>query len=124
MKNIDKLVDMIVHIERVLEKNIPTGYRQIVTEYVRQNMVPAVISGVLLIVLLIGLTYVIVQSIKLLNDYKIHGYYINMGTFALIYFLAFLTLVIATLVDLTYFTKFIQRIVAPNWYIINRLIHK
>lgn len=59
MKNVDKLTDTLIHIEHVLEKNIPKGYHEIVQEYVNQNIVTAVVSIVALIVIAILTVFII-----------------------------------------------------------------
>lgn len=116
MNNADKLTDTLIHIEHVLEKNIPKGYHEIVQEYINQNVVTAVVSIVVLISV-IALTVFIIKKYCNLQEETKNNYEL----------LLFGYMIIAALVCGYCFMSFVnalQHVVAPNWYLLQRLFHK
>lgn len=116
MNNVDKLTDTLIHIEHVLEKNIPKGYHEVVQEYINQNIVAAIVSIIALIAVVILTVFIIKKyyslSPKARDDNDIFFWlYIIFAICAVIYLGVWLTISV-------------QRAVAPNWYILQRLLNK
>lgn len=116
MNNVDKLTDTLIHIEHVLEKNIPKGYHEIVQEYMNQNIVTAVVSIVALIVIVILTVFIIKKYYSLTptarydND-TLFWLYMIFAIFAVSCFGVLLTVSV-------------RHAVAPNWFILQKLLSK
>lgn len=122
MNNVDKLTDTLIHIEHVLEKNIPKGYHEIVQEYVNKNIVSIGFYFIDLVALALIAFFIVKWCKRYTEDTKhdeeekfwargatiIAVIFLIVGGFALL----------GCMLDAT------QRVVSPNWYILQKLLHK
>ena len=123
----NNLSNEIVHLSKVLEKQIPKGYHEIVTEYVRQNIVNGTYKVLEAIVCAFAFYLMIKFLLRLINN-KDSFYYENsevslpgISLFAGIVFLG-IVLFILFITDLEDAAGNIQHAVAPNYYLIKSFI--
>lgn len=116
MKNVDKLTDTLIHIEHVLEKNIPKGYHEIVQEYVNQNIVKAAVSIIGLIVVVILTVFIVKKYFSLSQKARD-----NYETEIMVY------IVVAVFICgfcSSMLVGALEHVVAPNWFILQKLLSK
>lgn len=122
MNNVDKLTDTLIHIEHVLEKNIPKGYHEIVQEYVNQNMVALGFYFIDLVALAL-IAFFIIKWCKRYTEDTRHDeenkFWVRGVTI-----IAVVLLILVGFGLLSSMLDAAQRIVSPNWYILQRLLHK
>lgn len=123
----NNLSNEIVHLSKVLEKQIPKGYHEIVTEYVRQNIVNGifdVLEAMVVIFVLYLLIKVFVRSINNKEGFYYYEYEISLSGIFMNVGVATLSiiLVFAFFYDLEHAAGSIQHAVAPNYYLIRSFI--
>lgn len=122
MKNVDKLTDTLIHIEHVLEKNIPKGYHEIVQEYVNQNMVAIGFYFIDLVALALVAFFIIKWCKRYTEDVK-HDeedkFWVRFVTIIVVFFL-----IVAGFSLLSRMLDAAQRVVSPNWFILQKLLSK
>jgi len=121
--------DEIAHISKVLEKNIPKGYHQLVTEYVRQSVVSAV-GNLLLMFFLLGIVISFI-TIVLKSYYEHHknmifedyGDLTDAGAM-IVGIGGFLSMILFIVVIFAFTSMFteIEHAVAPNYYLIKSFL--
>ena len=127
----NNLSNEIVHLSKVLEKQIPKGYHEIVAEYVRQNITGA-IYDLLVMVFCILVVYFIIRTIKNANQNKKDSMFFEnyddpdismLGIIAVpvvvIIGIAVLIIFVSAFLDIR---TAIQQAVAPNYYLIKSFI--
>ena len=122
MKNVDKLTDTLIHIEHVLEKNIPKGYHEIVQEYVNQNMVAIGFYFIDLVALALLAFFIIKWCKRYTEDIKYdeeNKFWVRFVTIIVVFFL-----IIAGFSLLSCMLNAAQRAVSPTWYILQKLLSK
>lgn len=122
MKNVDKLTDTLIHIEHVLEKNIPKGYHEIVQEYVNQNMVAIGFYFIDLVVLALVAFFIIKWCKRYTEDTKHdeeNKFWVRFVTIIVLFFL-----IVAGFNLLGSMLDAAQRVVSPNWFILQKLLSK
>jgi len=127
----DKLSSEIVHLSRILEKQIPKGYHEIATEYVRQNIVSAVSKTILVILLLmiviIG-TRILIEAYKnksksrLFSDSHFYENECKLNSLGIALIIASGFCLVFALFELPDIRTAIQHAVAPNYYLIKSFI--
>lgn len=116
MKNADRLTDTLIHIEHVLEKNIPKGYHEIVQEYMNQNIVTAIVSIVALIVVVLLTVFIVKKYYSLSEEIREDNY--------MLFWLYIVFAIVAVLSFGAWLTVSAQHAVAPNWFILQQLLHR
>lgn len=127
----NNLSNEIVHLSKVLEKQIPKGYHEIVAEYVRQNITGA-IYDLLVMAFCILAVYFIIRTIKNANQNKKDSMFFEnyddpdismLGIIAVpvvvIIGIAILIIFVSAFLDIR---TAIQQAVAPNYYLIKSFI--
>ncbi|WDT64723.1 hypothetical protein NV391_06910 [Companilactobacillus crustorum] len=127
----NNLSNEIVHLSKVLEKQIPKGYHEIVAEYVRQNITGA-IYDLLVMAFCILVVYFIIRTIKNANQNKKDSMFFEnyddpdismLGIIAVpvvvIIGIAVLIIFVSAFLDIR---TAIQHAVAPNYYLIKSFI--
>lgn len=127
----NNLSNEIVHLSKVLEKQIPKGYHEIVAEYVRQNITGA-IYDLLVMAFCILVVYFIIRTIKNANQNKKDSMFFEnyddpdismLGIIAVpvvvIIGIAVLIIFVSAFLDIR---TAIQQAVAPNYYLIKSFI--
>lgn len=125
----NNLANEIAHISKVLEKNIPKGYHQLVTEYVRQSVVSAV-GNLLLMFFLLGIVISFI-TIVLKSYYEHHenmifedyGDLTDAGAM-IVGIGGFLSMILFIVVIFAFTSMFteIEHAVAPNYYLIKSFL--
>lgn len=116
MKNVDKLTDTLIHIEHVLEKNIPKGYAELVREYqVRELFIGAIclIFGVILLV----------ASLLLVRYYWKNKDVIGEGI-SIIILLVVIAFAIFISILIYFFISRLANGLSPNLNMLKMLLHK
>lgn len=129
----NNLSNEIVRLSKILEKQIPKGYHEIVMEYVRQNVVNIAYETTLLVVGIV----ILILSIKLLfksfSDKENSAlYYLGRATYGgesyqmsglgiVVTIACFISLAVIVSLLITIPTA-IQHAVAPNYYLIKSFI--
>ncbi|MQS97028.1 hypothetical protein [Companilactobacillus halodurans] len=127
----NNLSNEIVHLSKVLEKQIPKGYHEIAAEYVRQNITGA-IYDLLVMAFCILVVYFIIRTIKNANQNKKDSMFFEnyddpdismLGIIAVpvvvIIGIAILIIFVSAFLDIR---TAIQQAVAPNYYLIKSFI--
>lgn len=122
MKNVDKLTDTLIHIEHVLEKNIPTGYHEIVQEYVKQQSAAVICSAIGIIFMLLLIFIMIKWYKNKMQDERLddedRDSCLMMTLFIVGILVIFILFIAGGLADA------LQRAIAPNWFILQKLLSK
>lgn len=127
----NNLSNEIVHLSKVLEKQIPKGYHEIVAEYVRQNITGA-IYDLLVMTFCILVVYFIIRTIKNANQNKKDSMFFEnyddpdismLGIIAVpVVVIIGIAMVITFIVAFLNIRTAIQQAVAPNYYLIKSFI--
>lgn len=127
----NNLSNEIVHLSKILEKQIPKGYHELVIEYMRQNIVGA-IYDLLVMAFCILAVYFIIRTIKNANQNKKDSMFFEnyddpdismLGIIAVpVVVIIGIAMVITFIVAFLNIQTAIQHAVAPNYYLIKSFI--
>lgn len=122
MSNADRLTDTLIHIEQVLENNIPKGYHEIVREYVIQQAVATICSLIVLVALAV-LAFCIIKWYKKYVKDDEHTKDDKDGALWAAIIGITLILILVFFIGRGLVSS-LQRVLSPNWYILQQLLHK
>lgn len=128
----NNLSNEIVHLSKVLEKQIPKGYHEIVTEYVRQNIASALYDLLAIVICLLVAYFIIRIAARAVQDKEGSVFFDSgysepdLSSFgavavfgAVLVSIAILIIFIAAFLNVQ---TAIQHAVAPNYYLIKSFI--
>lgn len=128
----NNLSNEIVHLSKILEKQIPKGYHEIVTEYMRQNIAGALYDLLTIAICLLVAYFVIKTAIKANQDKENSVFYEDGYSDPDLSGFGFLAVIIAAVICAAILIIFIaafldvqtaiQHAVAPNYYLIKSFI--
>jgi len=126
-RQLNNLSNEIMHLSKVLEKQIPKGYHEIVTEYVRKSMVSGtykVLEAIACIFLLYFIIKFLLRSIHNKDGFYYEDYEVSLPGVALFAGTVFLGIILVVLffTDLEGVATNFQHAVAPNYYLIKSFI--
>lgn len=122
------LSNEIVHLSKILEKQIPKGYHEIATEYVRQNIAGAIYDLLAMVLCILVVYFIIRTAIKAYRNKKNSMFFeknnwtdpdLNALGAAIVISFVTLFIFIGTFLDIQ---TAIQHAVAPNYYLIKSFI--